>query len=204
MRYLTLLVFTCLISTNAHGQEAFIGQIGQQNTSVNGDLSQSSQLAAFQQGNRNSALQLSGGGSNAIGAVQIGNRNAIVSVTQGRRNLIGTAQLGSRNTSSVGVQGNRNTVGTLQAGNRNSSAVGLQANDASVSVTQFGRNRQSNLAVVDEAATRAARGLSRGGGLQVLVNQGPRSQPVNATVARDATGNVTIRPGTATTVIQLR
>lgn len=188
-----------LLPGTSMAQEAYIGQIGDDNTAANVDLSGNALLAIAQVGDDNTSVQINAQGENILASAQLGNRNTSLSLVNGTNNFVGTVQLGFGHTATSWINGNANHVLTVQSGGLNRSQVDLIGNDATAMVTQAGFGLRANLNVRDSYIGPAS-GTEP---LNVGINQSQGDQSVDALVTRDQAGTITIRPGNATTVLQL-
>jgi hypothetical protein len=194
-----LALLLILAAGSATAQEAFIGQIGSNNSAGNFDLSGGALAAVVQIGDDNTSVQINERGENVLAAAQLGERNTNLNWVNGTDNFVGTAQLGFGHTAVSLIYGNANQVVTLQAGGLNQSLVNLNGNNAAATVAQTGFGLRANLRIHDSYTGP----LSGADPLNVLINQSAGDPAVNASVTRDSNGTVIIRPGNATTVLQL-
>ncbi|MFT5651350.1 MAG: hypothetical protein ACJAWC_002784 [Yoonia sp.] len=194
-----LALLLILTAGPASAQEAFIGQIGSNNSAGNFDLSGGALAAIAQIGDGNTSVQINEQGKNVLIAAQLGNRNTNLSWVNGTNNFVGTVQFGLGHTAISLITGNANQVVTLQAGGLNQSLVNLNGNNAAATVAQTGFGLRTNLRIQDSYTGP----LTGADPLNVLINQSAGDPAVNASVTRDSSGTVIIRPGNATTVLQL-
>jgi hypothetical protein len=198
-----IFALSCAVVPHAvFAQEAYIGQVGTQNTAANVDFAAKGRLVTAQIGKNNSSALINATGSNLLASVQIGSSNQAAGIASGTGNTVVSAQLGFGHTALSLVRGNATQVTTLQQGMLNRSQIALQGSGAGVNVSQSGMGLQSNLNVSDSFVRTMGRNASATG-LNVGVNQNPGDPAVNATVTRDAAGTITVRPGSATTVLKL-
>jgi hypothetical protein len=201
-RYTPFIIIAALSAAGGvAAQDAYIGQIGDGNLAANVDLAGAGSQIISQIGNRNRSTQISDNGTNMMVSAQLGDRNANVTRVAGNKNTVAAAQIGFHNTAGATITGNANTVGTLQLGGLNSSHVTLTGNNVGVAVVQTGFGLHSNLEIEDHMGSSGLRATPMKP-LMIGVNQSPGDTPVNAYISRDA-NNLTIRPGTATTVLRI-
>jgi hypothetical protein len=191
--------FLLFLTSFAQAQEAYIGQIGDGNSAANVDLSARSLMVTLQHGGGNSAAQLTSGRENILVTGQLGDGNASTSIMQGANNFVGTVQLGLRNVAFSDVRGSSNQIITFQDGDRNSSNLVIAANQSKATVSQSGNDLLTNLTLQDDFSLNN----QTADPMNIGVFQSQGDDPVNASVTRDAAGTITVRPGTATTILKL-
>lgn len=181
-----------LLTGPAFAQEAYLSQVGVNNTGANVALGSGNAQRLIQFGRSNAGMQVTQGLGNVSNTVQAGELNSSLIVNTGQGNSANAVQLGIANESIIGISGLRNTVSTIQTGAYHRSSIRMIGNDATITVGQDGVGRKLNLSVNDQMSTQpGASGAVQP--FRIGVIQGRNDAPVSASISRTANGSIVIR-----------